>query len=99
VAPSSLQQVALLDVPELLENQSKRVVVADVENLFFVAEVVVEISRRHLEGSGDLIDARAVVATPSKDGGCSAKDLDPFALAARSLAVHEGTSVPRYVVA
>src|SRR4030095_3147365 len=33
-------QVALLDVPELLENQSKRVVVADVENLFFVAEVV-----------------------------------------------------------
>src|SRR6185503_6332822 len=41
-------QAALLDVLEFFEDQSKRIVVTDVENLLLVPEVVIEISRGHL---------------------------------------------------
>jgi hypothetical protein len=80
------RQPALLDVLELLENQAERVVVTDVEDFLLVAEVVVEIPRRHIERAGDLIDAGAVISAPPEDRRRRAQDFDPlpFATGARS---------------
>ena len=54
----------------------ERVVVAGVEDLFLVLEVVIEIPLRHLERRGDLVDARAVIAAAAERGGGALENLD-----------------------
>ena len=54
----------------------ERVVVAGEEDLFLVAEVVVEIPLRHLERRGDFVDARAVIAAAAERRGRALENLD-----------------------
>ena len=63
-------------IVEQVQQHVERVLVAGVEDLFLVAEVVVEIALRHLEGAGDLVDAGAVIAAAAEGGGGALQDVD-----------------------
>ena len=56
------------------------------ENLFLVAEVVVEIALLHVQRGGDLFDRRAVIAEAAKRGGGALQNFDARARSGRRLA-------------
>ena len=73
---SSGRARAGLHVEHQREQHVERVVVAGVENLFLVAEVVVEIPFRHFERRGDLVDARAVISAAPERGRRALENFD-----------------------
>jgi len=81
-------KAALLDIVHLREDQAERVIVAGEEDLFLVAEIVVQIPWGHAERGGNLVDARAVKATAAEQSGGGPKNLDAFTRAARAVTVH-----------
>ena len=59
---SSGGKSAALDLVEQIEQAIERVLVTREENLFLVAEVVIEVALLHVQRGGDLLDRRAVIA-------------------------------------
>src|SRR5581483_265060 len=67
---------ALLHLVEQREQPVERVLMAGEQNLFLVAEVVIEVALLHAQRRGDLLDGGAVVAELAERGGRAFQDLD-----------------------
>jgi hypothetical protein len=81
-------EAGLLDIFQFREDQAERVIVAGEEDLFLVAEVVVQVAWSHVERGRDLVDARSVEAATAEQAGGRPENLDAFARAARAVAIH-----------
>ena len=70
------RRVAAVDLLEQLDQAIERVLVAGEQDLFLVAEVVVEVALLHVKRGGDLLDGRAVVAELPERRRRALQDLD-----------------------
>ena len=71
------RDAALFDLVEQLVEPVERVLMAREEDLFLVAEVVVQVPLLHVQRGGDFLDRRAVIAEPAERGGGAFEDLHP----------------------
>src|SRR2546428_10332280 len=67
---------ALLDIVEQLHEEVERVLVAGGEDLFLVAEVVIEVALLHVQRRRDLLDGRPLIAELAKGLGRRLEDVD-----------------------
>jgi hypothetical protein len=74
---------------EGVEQAVQRAVLAEEEQLFFAAEVVIQVARRQVGGDGDVAHAGGVEAAGAKHGGGGAHDVDAARLGAFRTAVRK----------
>lgn len=69
------------DLIQEFENEPQRIIVAEIENVFLIFEIIVKVSFGHAKRTGDYVHAGAVIAATSKCAGGAAKNFEAFVFA------------------